>query len=431
MDYIYNSQNRLTQNIEENNTNTLVTNMTYDYNGNMISSSTETIEDKQEPEEEASYGMFIMGQDLNDESGEEESYTSYKYNDLNQMVEAIQGDKTSKYSYNGEGYRTKVVSGSSITKYAYIGDKVGFEQNNTEAISNLYTGNKLVTRTINNDTLYYYYNGHGDVIHLYDLDTETVKAEFDYDAFGTVIKDDNVEDINNPFMYSGYQYDEDTELYYLNARMYDAKIARFMQVDTYLGKTSDPLSLNSYSYGYNNPIKYWDPSGHIVTKWDEANLSEDQIRLIDNATNDWIKANKSGDQKSKEAAHARAEAVRNSVRTASEIGSVDGFTHNLSTTSKSVITNIYSGDKGFVGKEDYNKGYRPKEFTSTKNTDINVVVNQKKDTSEIADNIINYPFKNQTINFGSSNNYFHHNSRGRVKTLLIYMILQMICINKD
>ncbi len=33
-----------------------------------------------------------------------------------------------------------------------------------------------------------------------------------------------------------------------------------------MGKQGDPLSLNLYTYCHNNPILYWDPSGHSVTR---------------------------------------------------------------------------------------------------------------------------------------------------------------------
>jgi RHS repeat-associated protein len=69
-------------------------------------------------------------------------------------------------------------------------------------------------------------------------------------------------DFDNSIMYAGYQYDKETGLYYLNARMYDPAIARFLQEDTYTGDAKDPLSLNLYTYCHNEPIMYWDPSGH-------------------------------------------------------------------------------------------------------------------------------------------------------------------------
>lgn len=79
----------------------------------------------------------------------------------------------------------------------------------------------------------------------------------------------------NSIRYAGYQYDSETEvrdangkvietgLYYLNARMYDPKVARFLQEDTYRGQPNDPLSLNLYTYVKNSPLIYYDPTGHI------------------------------------------------------------------------------------------------------------------------------------------------------------------------
>ena len=44
--------------------------------------------------------------------------------------------------------------------------------------------------------------------------------------------------------------------------MYDPDIARFLQEDTYRGDSNDPLSLNLYTYCLNNPLIYFDPTGH-------------------------------------------------------------------------------------------------------------------------------------------------------------------------
>lgn len=80
----------------------------------------------------------------------------------------------------------------------------------------------------------------------------TIAATYYYDAFGTILE--STGDVNNNILYSGYQYDKETGLYYLNARMYDPKIARFLQEDTYTGNPNDPLSLNLYTYCMNNRV---------------------------------------------------------------------------------------------------------------------------------------------------------------------------------
>ena len=98
----------------------------------------------------------------------------------------------------------------------------------------------------------------GDVVTLRS-DGE-IAATYYYDAFGNVLS--KTGEADNSILYAGYQYDEETGLYYVNARMYDPVTARFLQADTYLGNINDPLSLNLYTYCLNNPDRYVDPSGH-------------------------------------------------------------------------------------------------------------------------------------------------------------------------
>ncbi|WP_230986612.1 RHS repeat-associated core domain-containing protein [Cohnella fermenti] len=87
-----------------------------------------------------------------------------------------------------------------------------------------------------------------------------MQSTYSYDAFGNIVSQTGT--INSPFRYAGYQYDDESDLYYLNARYYDPKIARFLSEDTYAGKAEDPLSLNRYMYVNNEPVMYYDPTGH-------------------------------------------------------------------------------------------------------------------------------------------------------------------------
>ena len=130
-----------------------------------------------------------------------------------------------------------------------------------DALSAIYLrGFNLIYRTTADGTDYYLHDAHGDVVALTDGFGELVKT-YAYDAFGNEENPD--ESDTNPFRYCGEYFDNETCTYYLRARYYDPAIGRFTQQDTYLGDYTDPLSLNYYTYCYNNPVRYRDPSGNV------------------------------------------------------------------------------------------------------------------------------------------------------------------------
>ena len=138
--------------------------------------------------------------------------------------------------------------------------------------------NKLVGFTYNkgDKTSNYIYrrNLQGDIIGIYDSLGNEVGG-YAYDAYGKCYvkyKDNSSEEektiLNtNPFRYRGYYYDNETGLYYLNARYYDPSIGRFISPDvlTILDETKGQINgLNLYMYCNNNPIMYVDPSGCLA-----------------------------------------------------------------------------------------------------------------------------------------------------------------------
>ncbi len=52
-----------------------------------------------------------------------------------------------------------------------------------------------------------------------------------------------------------------------NARFYDPYLNRFISADTVVPEPGNPQHWSRYSYGYNNPIRYTDPSGHQGEPW--------------------------------------------------------------------------------------------------------------------------------------------------------------------
>jgi RHS repeat-associated protein len=67
--------------------------------------------------------------------------------------------------------------------------------------------------------------------------------------------------------FTGYERDDETGLDYARARYYGAALGRFTGPDNFLNDTYayDPASWNLYAYVKNNPLRYVDPTGEIVT----------------------------------------------------------------------------------------------------------------------------------------------------------------------
>ncbi len=112
-------------------------------------------------------------------------------------------------------------------------------------------------------TLYYHYNPRGDVVAMTDQNREVV-ATYEYDSWGNVLKSD-AKGIaaENPFGYAGYMYDKEIGMYYLIARYYNPDHGVFLSVDPDPGDEDDPVTMNGYTYGDNNPVMMTDSDG----KW--------------------------------------------------------------------------------------------------------------------------------------------------------------------
>lgn len=278
--YTYNDQNRLTKTVTQDGTQTEKVTYVYDSNGNMINKSRVVVKNTPSGNKAEVAGSKAGDSDTNYQS-------LYKYDVWNQLTKATEGKTISVYGYNGDGLRVqKTVNGTS-TRYLYEADKVVFEVDGlgNQTARNVY-GINLLARTVDGQQLFYMYNGHADVTALIDS-IGAVKQSYYYDAFGNIAEQSGT--VNNSITYAGYQYDSETGLYYLNARMYDAKIARFMQEDTYTGDTNDPLSLNLYTYCQNEPIMYSDPTGH----WQESdkNLTQDARIAVSRLTDLYYSTN--------------------------------------------------------------------------------------------------------------------------------------------
>ncbi|WP_195571467.1 RHS repeat domain-containing protein [Paenibacillus sp. 1001270B_150601_E10] len=240
------------------------------------------------------------------------SDVTYSYNGVNMLNEIAVREQGVRalYTYYADGLRATKTVGDVRTRYVYYNGRVieelgeDTQGNITELQARNIWGNELLFRKDyrSNQGGYYQYNGHGDVIQITDKSGNVINS-YEYDIWGNVTS--NVENITNPFRYTGEILDEESGLYYLRARNYDPADGRFITEDTYEGELGNPLSLNLYTYVENNPLIYTDPSGHV-----KASDNEVLSNMVLEFTDDWNRAKKKGDFGRMQEAERDADRIR-------------------------------------------------------------------------------------------------------------------------
>ena len=90
----------------------------------------------------------------------------------------------------------------------------------------------------------------------------SVVARYHLDAWGRYRVPTELSASANRFGFTGYLFDQETNLYYAKARFYDPEFGRFTSQDSVLGQMDTPPSLHRFVYAGNRPTFYIDANGH-------------------------------------------------------------------------------------------------------------------------------------------------------------------------
>lgn len=194
------------------------------------------------------------------------NFTAYSYdaeNRLTKVEDFVAGTPTpaftSTYRYDGLGRRIEKVANGQTTRYVYDGEDILLEYDGANTLLARYTHgpdfDEPIAMTRGSNTVFYHQDGLGSVTDLTDSAGATAKS-YSYDAYGTIV--DQTGTLEQPYTYTGREFDSESGLYYYRARHYDPTAGRFLQKDP-IGINGGDLNL--YAYAANNPLDAIDPTG--------------------------------------------------------------------------------------------------------------------------------------------------------------------------
>jgi RHS repeat-associated protein len=241
--------------------------------------------------------------------------TLFGYDTLNRLVRTETNGEETLYSYDNAGNRLlKKDPDGTLTLYLRHGqiavamdievEPTGGEDagriNRYVLSGDLLAGRVTTTKHADGTGVidyFYYHLDHLNSTKCVTDETGNLVVNYEYRAFGEQLKrldaaGQETED-KAKYSYIGKELDEETNLYYFNARYYDATIGRFINVDPIQDGT------NWYVYCSNNPLSMVDPTGlgneipiygaRIKTVWGEnkVNLTKDDLVFIHELTRQW------------------------------------------------------------------------------------------------------------------------------------------------
>ena len=189
----------------------------------------------------------------------------YTRDTRNQVIRAAGwgSEAITDYRYNFAGHRYyKHVSGGSW-EYFGLDDGVRtglFGQATPGPIWNILTpSGRVIGRNPYNGAPSYYVTDHLGSTRVVVSSNGSIQEAYDYYPFGLPMPGRSITGWSEiPERFTGYYKDQESYLYYAQARMYDPAIGRFLSVDPL---ASEMPGWNPYHYTFNNPVRFIDPDG--------------------------------------------------------------------------------------------------------------------------------------------------------------------------
>ena len=191
---------------------------------------------------------------------------TYTWQNGRQLQKMQKSGVTAEFVYNADGLRVQKTVNGVVTDYVLHGKNVVHMKRGDDELHFFYDAqNRPAVVVYNNVPYAYVKNLQGDVIAILDA-AGNVVVSYVYDAWGAPIGKSGsmAETLGTvqPFRYRGYVFDEETGLYYLRSRYYNAERCRFVNGDAL-------LKGGLYCYCFNEPVYRKDSCGF---DWDQSDF---------------------------------------------------------------------------------------------------------------------------------------------------------------
>jgi len=194
------------------------------------------------------------------------NYSQYTYDAENRLIKVedfVAGNPTpaftSTYRYDGLGRRIEKVANGQTKRYIYDGEDILLEYDGANVLQARYTHgpgiDEPIAVTKGGSTYFFHQDGLGTITDLTDSSGATAKS-YSYDAYGNILESPGT--VEQPYTYTGREFDSESGLLYYRARYYDPTNGRFLQKDPIGFEVGD---IHFYSYVAGNPINFVDPHG--------------------------------------------------------------------------------------------------------------------------------------------------------------------------
>jgi RHS repeat-associated protein len=165
------------------------------------------------------------------------------------------------YHYDGHGRRT-LTADPGVREYSIydLSGNLVSTLPNTGAVATNYINlqGKAVAQTISGVTTYLHSDSLGSPIAATNDGGAWLWYE-EYQPYGLKLNG-----VSEKIGFTGHVYDADTGLTYMQARLYDPLVGRFLSTDPIAFNASSPFTFNRYAYANNNPYRYTDPTGQCL-----------------------------------------------------------------------------------------------------------------------------------------------------------------------